>query len=365
MSFPRTAAGRWITAFLGCLLLLLLLAAYKFLQIRQLMAVAAAYPEPSETVEAATVQQQLWQNTITTVGEVLAPHNVELRNEVEGRVIAVGFQAGAPVKKDQMLLQLDASEEIDQLRAAQADANLANATLSRYQKLAAQQVTSREQYDQARAQYAVAAARAQALQAVIDKKTITAPFDGHASLHHLQPGQYLEANTPITQLVGTLDTIWVDFFLPQQQGNIALNTAVNVRANAVFSNALHGVVTAIDPAISPTSRNFKLRATINNPPAALKPSTLVDVEVITAAARPVIAVPATAVQNSDSGHFVYVLESDENNTLRARTRTVTIGEEKNRSIVINNGLQAGERIATQGAYKLQPGMLVYIKDAAP
>ncbi|MBK8288699.1 MAG: hypothetical protein IPK95_08750 [Cellvibrionales bacterium] len=91
--------GRWTRVFIGCLLLVLALALYKFLQIRQLIAFAESFPEASETVEAFLVQPQSWHDTTTTVGEVLAPQAMELRNEVEGRVSAVGFNAGDSIKK--------------------------------------------------------------------------------------------------------------------------------------------------------------------------------------------------------------------------------------------------------------------------
>ncbi len=364
MAAPLSKSKRWLVVFLGCLLLLLALTGYKVLQIRHFMAIAASYPEPSETVEATVVKPENWQDSVTTVGEVLAPQTVELRNELEGRVVAVGFRAGDNIKKDQMLLQLDASEDIAQLRAAQADAQLANTALARYTKLVTQKLVSREQYDQARAQYAVAIAHAQALQAVIDKKTITAPFDGRAGLHHLQAGQYLAANTVITQLVGSLTTVWVDFSLPQQQSGIALETPISISASGTLTAPLTGKIIAADSAISTTSRNKKWRAAIANTDEQLKPGMLVDVQVPITAEHNVIAIPATAVQYNDAGNFVYVITPADNNTLRATARSVTIGTEKNQRIVIESGLQADERIATSGSYKLHNGMLVNIKEAA-
>lgn len=369
MVFRSKNLGRWTKVFIGCILLLLVLALYKFLQIRKLIAFAESFPEASATVEIFVAQPQIWSETTNTVGEVLAPQAVALRNEVEGRVSAVGFAAGDAVKKDQMLLQLDASEEIAQLRSAQAEAELAQLALARYQKLIAQNLSSREQYDQARAQYAMATARSQALQAVIDKKTLTAPFDGSAGLHTLQRGQYLAADTVITQLVGSQKLLWVDFFLPQQQGNISIDAPVSISARGVLAAPLTGHVIASEPAVSTTSRNLKLRAAFDNPYGTLKPGMLVDVQIATAAPREVIAVPATAIQHNSTGTFVYVVSSAEKDTpaekdqLRATLRNVTIGEEKNRNVIITDGLQSGETIAANGSYKLQDKMLVFVKSA--
>lgn len=361
------AFRRWMLVIGACLLLLLSLAGYKFVQIRQLIAFAESFPETSETVEVFTVTPTRWQTTTQTIGEVLAPQTLTLRNEVEGRIIAVGFVAGEPVKKDQLLVQLDASEEIARLRAAQADAHLAQLALARYEKLMTQHVTSREQYDQARAQYTMATANAQALQAIIDKKTLTAPFDATAGLHTLQPGQYLAADTLVTQLIGDQQTLWVDFSLPQQLAGINNDAALGVSARGVLATPVQGRIIAREPVVSRESRNIKLRAAIDNKDSGLKPGMLVDVQVATAPAREVFAVPATAIQYDKTGAYVFVITLDDKQQPRAHKRPVSLGAEASGSMVVESGLSAGERIAANGAYKLQDGMLahVYAGKAAP
>lgn len=363
---------RWMLVIGACLLLLLSLAGYKFVQIRQMIAFAESFPEASETVEVFTVTPTRWQTTTQTIGEVLAPQALTLRNEVEGRIIAVGFVAGEPVKKDQMLLQLDASEEIARLRAAQADAHLAQLALARYEKLMTQNVTSREQYDQARAQYAMATANAQALQAIIDKKTLTAPFDGTAGLHTLQPGQYLAADTLITQLVGDQQMLWIDFSMPQQLSGIGIGTDVSVSAHSVLPTPVTGRVIAGEPVVSRESRNIRFRAAIDNrqqgitpKPGILKPGMLVDVQVATAPAREVFAVPATAIQYDKTGAYVFVITLDDKQQPRAHKRSVTLGAEAGGSTVVESGLSTGERIAANGAYKLQDGMLAHVHTDTP
>lgn len=359
---------QWITVIAACALLLLGLAAYKFLQIRQMIAFAESFPEASETVEVFTVAPTRWQAFTKITGEILAPQTLDLRNEVEGRVIAVGFAAGDPVKKDQMLVQLDASEDIARLRAAQADANLAQLALARYEKLMSKQVSSREQYDQAQGQYAMAIAHAQALQAVIDKKTLTAPFHGKAGLHTLQPGEYLAANTLITRLVGDQALLWVDFSLPQHQSGIGIGTAVRVSARGILPEAVTGTIIAREPAVSRESRTIRLRAAIDTaaepPGSRLAPGMLVDVEVATAQARDVFAVPATAVQYDKGGTFVFVIRPDSQQQMRASKRPVTIQSEHAGHMVVESGLVAGETVAANGAYKLQDGMLARIKPPA-
>ncbi len=356
-------ARRWTITIAACLLLLAALAAYKFLQIRGMIAFAESFPEPSETVEPYRVKTTHWRETLASVGEVKVQQSVVLRNEVEGRVVAVGFAPGDPVRKDQLLLQLDASEEIARLRAAEADAELASRTLARNEQLASKQLVSREQFEQARAQRAVALAQAEALRAIIAKKSLTAPFDGRAGLHTLQPGQFLAANTAITQLVGEEPTVWVDFAVPQQQAAIAIGATVEIAARGVASESLPGSVTAADPAVSTTSRNLMLRATVDNRAGLLKAGMLVDVSIETAPAREVIAVPDTAVLYDGAGSHVFLLQADEHGALRARRQAVTTTGVKAGLVAISSGLQGGEQIAANGAYKLKDGLLAHVKPA--
>jgi membrane fusion protein (multidrug efflux system) len=359
---------RWSVALIACLLLVIALAGFKYIQIRKLIAFAESFPEPSETVESYTVTTSSWHNSTTTVGEVKVPQTVVLRNEVEGRVTAVGFAPGERVNKDQMLLQLDASEEIAQLRAAEADAELAGQTLARNEKMIRQQLSSREQYDQARTQRAVALARAESLRAVIAKKTITAPFAAQAGLHSLQAGQFLASNTVITQLVGEQASVWVDFALPQQLAALPASAVVRVSMRGLVGDPLRGTVTATDPMVSSTSRNLMLRATVDNRESHLKPGMLVDVSVETSAPQTVLVVPDTAVLFDHVGSYVFALEkSDEKkdgkDVLRAKRRTVVTGGAKNGQMMITSGVQAGELIAGNGAYKLQDGQLAHLKSS--
>lgn len=347
---------RWGIAVGACVLLVLVLGGYKAWQIRQLMAYAASFPEPSETVEVHTVRLQPWAESIHSVGEVKAPQTVTLRNEVAGRVVAVGFAAGAAVHKDQLLVQLDASEEVAQLRAAEADAALAQQALERNRKLIGQKLTSQQEYDQAQAQRSVALARAEALRAVIAKKTLTAPFDAQAGLHTLQVGQFLAADTRLTDLVGVGQGLWVDFALPQQQSDVSVGDAVQVSVRGLVDTALAAQVLAVDATVSTASRNRMVRAGLAAGATPLKPGMLVDVSLTRRVSAAAVVVPDTAVLHDLQGSHVFVLVKDAAGVLRAQRRAVTVNGEHAHWMRISEGLQTGEQIAANGAYKLQAGL---------
>jgi membrane fusion protein (multidrug efflux system) len=356
----------WLLTTLIALLLVAGLAGYKTLQVRQAISVAASYPEPSETVEAVTAQQKSWQPQLSAAGEIIAPQALTLRNELEGRIVTLGFEPGARVRKGQLLVELDTSEQRAQLAAAEAQMELAQLALKRYEKLLTQNASSRDRYDQARSELAVASANAEALKAVINKQTLRAPFDAYAGLFQLQEGQFLAADTAITQLVGVAPQWWVDFNLPQQQAAIAIGAKVTVASPELLATPLSGEVIARDAAVTTSSRNLRFRALINDPNRHLRPGMLVDVKVAKGGMQQALMLPATAIRRDNFGSYVYRLAAanDGRGEIRAVRQRISVGDTVGDEVLVLSGIEAGQRFAANGAYKLRDGLLVLIAEQA-
>lgn len=356
---------RWLWTLLGCVVLVAGLAAFKVSQIRDAIAFAESFPEQSETIEVVVAQPRDWQPTVVASGEVIAIRSLELRNEVEGKIIALGFKAGAKVNQGQLLLQLDSREEQARLNAANAQTTLAQLATKRYQKLLNQNAASRDRYDQAQSELAVAKANAESLRALIDKKTLRAPFDAVSGLHHLEVGQFVAANTLITHLIGIDQQVWVDFNLPQQQSAVSLNTAVNITSAGLLKQAMPGVVIARDAAVMSQSRNLRFRAQVNDAEGLLKPGALVEVEVPMTDKQAAMSLPATAIRRDSFGAYVYLIvetvDEQHNKIQRAQKQAVVLGPNQGEQIIILSGVEKGDVVASNGAYKLRSGLLVNVK----
>ncbi|TQV82654.1 efflux RND transporter periplasmic adaptor subunit [Exilibacterium tricleocarpae] len=350
----------WVVAVLICVAVTAALAGYKVLQIKSAIAFAESFPEPSETVETVTVAQTQWIPEVSVLGEVVAPRSVELRNELAGKIVEVGFAPGARVTRGQLLLQLDISEETAQLKAAEAEMELARLELERFRKLIRQNASSKDRYDRAKAEMAVASANRQALQATIDKKTLRAPFDANAGLHELEAGQFLADNTSITRLVGIDENVWVDFNLPQDRALVPVGTEVTATAPGRSGVKARGRVIARDAAVAADSRNLRMRALLPGVADVLKPGAIVDISVPVGAPQAVGVLPATAIRRDSFGAYVYALVRDEQGQLRARKRAVTLGPERAQNVIVTGALEAGEQIAAKGSYKLREGLLVAV-----
>lgn len=362
----------WLVVVAICVLVACGLGYLKYAQIQGAIAAAAAFPEPVVTVQAHTVQSELRTASMSVSGEVIAPVAASLTAELEGRVARVGFAPGSIVQKGQVLVQLDVAQEQAQVAEARAEQKIAQLALERAQKLVRTGAGSVEVRDQAEARFAAAGARVDALTAIIDKKTIRAPFDGTAGLHELEVGQFLSNGSSITQLVGASDNLWIDFSLPQ---GIALATGSTVRVQASSDQTLFpATVVARDATVSARSRNLTLRAEIDRTGEhKLLPGMLVSVVVPLGEPRYLPVVPATSIRRDALGAAVYVLENvaeDGQDRIRARKQPVQLElvpdpEQSSDMVVVLQGLSGGERIAAVGAFKLRDGRLVNPQDPDP
>ncbi|MEC8427031.1 MAG: efflux RND transporter periplasmic adaptor subunit [Pseudomonadota bacterium] len=361
---------RWLVTIAICVALFAAFAAFKTLQIKSMIEFAESFPEPSETVETTTVAELSLQSQLFTLGEVVAPQMVELRNELEGRVTQVNFQSGSKVKQGQLLLQQDIAEEQARLKAAQARLKLAKLDRERVRKLRKNRTVSEERLDQAEAQYNIAQADIAALQATIDKKTLRAPFDAHTGLHEFEIGELIAANTLITTLVGLNDYRWVDFTLPLGKADVTIGTQVSI--SQTNGKQFTGEIIAMDSVMSANSRNRRFRAKVNT--EELPHNAAVNVRVASGDARQLPVIPATAVRRDGMGDYVYILLPDEQgpaNAYRAQRRSITLlpeyaNEQENSDtsapqVAVIKGLKVGELIAVNGSFKLREGLLTYAK----
>ncbi|MYM62163.1 efflux RND transporter periplasmic adaptor subunit [Pseudomaricurvus sp. HS19] len=352
---------RWLITGAACLLLVSGLGLYKYLQIQAMIAYGKSFPEPSESVEAVEARVQRLPQTVTSIGEIVAPLSLQLRSEVAGRIAAVKAVPGARVKQGDLLVQLDVSEEQARLQAAQARVNLARVDLDRVKRLSKQKTVSEETVDQAEANFAIAQADVMALQAIIAKKSLRAPFDAIVGLHEFEVGEYLKSDTEIVTLLGITDYHWVDFHLPVSQAQVQIGSRVEVELPGVAESRSAEVI-ARDSVASASSRNVTLRARLDGDlPVPVNSVVRVKVELGSIEA---VTVPRTALSFEPQRTYVYVLEPDSEHTdaWRARQRTVLVGERGEESVTVVSGLRAGELVAARGSFKLLPDILTYVRE---
>jgi membrane fusion protein, multidrug efflux system len=346
----------WLTVLLAIVGIVGGLSYYKYAQIQTAM--AASFPEPQESVESVRVHRGEWAATARAVGTVVALRQVELRNELAGSVVEIGFKSGDIVEAGQVLVRFDVRQEQAMLTAAEAEAEMARLTFERRKKLRASQTVSAQELDEAQQQLAANNARVLNLKVGIEKKTITAPFRARVGLTDLQPGAYLDVGSTIAMLQGVGEDAYVDFSLPQDSAT-AMHPGVSVKLSTaqIPGASVMAEIVAEDASVDGTNRTVRFRALVKGLGETLRPGAFVDVDATIGAPQSALFVPLTAVRRAPYGQLVYALV-EEDGKLRARQRIVQTGPVQGDNIAILSGLAEGDLVAAAGSFKLREGLLV-------
>jgi membrane fusion protein, multidrug efflux system len=354
-------------AFLAGIAIAFALGGIKFFQVRKAMAEYASFAPPPETVTSLIAEEEAWIPSLKAVGSTAAVQGVTVSTDEPGIVQKIDFESGQAVKQGDLLVQLEVSQEQAQLRSAEAQMRLAGANLLRQQNLFKSRVSSQADYDSAQAQYDQAVAKVEEVNALINKKTIRAPFSGVLGIRAVNLGQYLQSGAQVAPLQ-SLDPIYVNFWLPQQNlGQIGAGQLVSVQADGLPNVTFDGTINAVDAVVDEATRNVRVQATLSNPNALLRPGMFVNTEVPLASKSNHVVLPATAVQYAPYGDMVYIIEDlkgPDGKTYRGvRQQVVKVGESRGDRVAILSGVNAGEEVVTSGVFKLRPGVHVQVNNS--
>jgi len=371
---------------IGCVLLLVAaLALGKFLQIRALI---AAVPKPApQTVSTAQVQKLQWQTQFTAVGTLNPVRGADLSTEVAGLVRTVHFKSGQDVKAGALLVELNADSDIALLHSAEAAAAQAATVLKRDQAQLAVQAVSQAQIDADTNDLKAKRAQVEQQAAVVAKKSIRAPFSGRLGITALNPGQYVNAGDKLVTLQ-TLDPIYADFSLPQQQlAGLAVGQVVNLTVDTFPGQSFTGKINAISPKVDSATRNVQVEATVSNPKLLLLPGMFANVKIDIGGVQEQLTLPSTAVTYNPYGSTVYVVKEAEppkagsagaagaagtpapaanpsgKPQLVAEQVFIETGPTRGDQISIVKGLKAGQVVVSSGQNKLKNGTPVTVDNS--
>ena len=375
-------------------------------------------PAPVSVTEA--VMQDV-PNYIDAIGKTVAREVVSIQPQVSGRILKIHFTDGVNVKKGDLLFTIDTRPFEASLRQAQAnvakdlalkkqaEANLAkdlaqskygDIEAKRYATLVEQGVVSREQYDQIRSNAESLKATVEADKAAIHSAEesikvdtaavdsakvelsycyIRSPIDGRAGQRQVDIGNVVNpggssgggsGNTGGSSgssnsllVIERIDPIYADFTIPQdnlavvqqQMRQGTLKTEVRLPD---ATDPIAGQLTFLDNAVQSATGTINLRATVANSDHGFWPGRFVNIRLVLSTIHGAVLVPATAPQMSAKGSFVYVIKQDST----AEQRQVTLGQRQGDLIVVEKGVEPGERVVTIGQIGVTPGGKVRVEE---
>ncbi|MEM9632587.1 MAG: efflux RND transporter periplasmic adaptor subunit [Pseudomonadota bacterium] len=355
---------RWVTLLVVISGVIGGLGYYKYVEISNSIAEAASYPEHSESTEVTISSYVLHTPQTAVIGEVVAPEWVALRSQKAGKIAKLGFQPGEDVEKGQLLVQLDVSEETARLKGAKADAQLARISLERAEKLGKSGSISQSRIDTLQANLDTALSNVGIIESTIDQKTIRAPFAGKSNAGNLVVGQYINIDETLAEIVSDKPTLWIDFRLPQTHHDLPIGTEVSVALRG--KSPITGVLISRDGSISSENRTRLHRARVNTSDLAAPHGAFVEVKVPASGQRQLVKLPVSALRSDAYGQFVYSIEqAEQEGAYRAKRHDVGDVTFLADQVLIGEGLKADLQIATNGSFKLYPGILTQVVDALP
>jgi multidrug efflux system membrane fusion protein len=325
---------------------------------------------------------------VRTIGTVLANSVVTVKSQVDGPLLAASFREGQMVKQGDLLFRIDPAPFQAALRQAEAMVQRDNATYSsakadadRAVMLADRGIVAAQQRDQlvatAKALAATVAAdqaAAERAQLNLDYTTIRSPINGKTGPFLVYPGNQVHANdTAGLVTITQIQPVKISFFLPQgdlprlqdrmteNQLVVSVTTRTDVAAIAESGapqdeRDIPVKVDFIGNTVDDKTGTIELRATFQNPDLRMVPGQLVDVSVNLETFKNTVTVPRDSLNIGQDGNYVYVIDKD----LKARMRPVKVLYQDQAIAALGSGVQAGERVVTDGQLRVTPGITVSI-----
>ena len=292
------------------------------------------------------------------LGNARANESVEIRPEITAAIVDISFDEGRFVEQGSVLVRLQNSEPLADLAAAKAALVDSESQYRRAGELFKTRVVSESQLEQLEAQRDADLAAVNAAEARLEQTVIRAPFDGQLGLRRVSLGSIVSPSTVITTLDDT-SQIKLDFNVPEVFiSRLEPGLTVTAHSAAWPDTRFSGRVTSIDTRVDPVSRTVTVRALLPNEDGHLLPGMFLTVTLLKEDVLALL-IPEQAIVPERSRQFVFVV--DEAGTVERRE--IRTGRRRPGEVEVLDGLQAGERVISEGTQKARPGQQVRVLPA--
>jgi len=333
---------------------------------------ANAGPVPVTVIEAIRQDVPVYASAL---GTVAAMNTVTVSPQVGGQLISLNFKEGQEVKKGDLLAQIDprtlqasydeaaAAKRQNQAQLATARSNYQRSNSAEYRQYVAKTDLDTQRNQVAQFESAVAANEAsmRAAQVQLQYTRVTAPISGIAGIRAVDAGNIVSAGTALVTLT-QIHPIHVVFNLPERQLPAVreAQAAGAVDIAALDRNDAHvltdgGKLDVVDNQISSDSGTFRARALFDNADNSLWPGQFVNVRMQLRTIAGGVVIPTQAVMRGPDGEYVYIVKPDSTVAMQTVKSGVEVGDSQ---VQITEGLKGGERVVSEGQFRLKPGAKV-------
>ena len=314
------------------------------------------------------------------VARTAASAKADITPRIEAEIREILFTEGAKVSQGELLIRLEdtrASADLQQadaeLAAARAEVDSASRNLKRGEEVSEKGFLSAADLDKLKDRFSAAESRLQAAQAAVQKAgsnleyaEIRAPFDGWIGRLNYDVGAVVSPSSGAITSIQVTDPVYVEFQINEadfinfrrrgaesaQALSRSLGLYLTLPDGERYEQA--GVLDFADVQTDASTGTVAMRAVFPNPDAVLVPGLYVTLRVEGQSGEPQVLVPQVAVQETIEGKFVLVVD-DQNQVAQHFIQT---GSREGALLVVNSGLEAGDRVIVEGLQKVRPGVTV-------
>jgi len=293
-------------------------------------------------VDAFVVEPTTLVSDITVTGSLAAYDEVDLKNEVAGRIVILNLPEGKFVRKGTLLVKLYDDDLKATLKKLEAQLSVQKRIYKRQSELIKVKGISQNDYDQTLLQVNTIKASIEEQKAQIRKTEVRAPFDGTIGLRNVSVGAVVSSST-LLATIRTSSKLKLDFYVPEKYTS-EISVGMKVRFSMYNENKLYdATVMATERGIESSTRNLKVRALINAASKELIPGAFANIQLRLGENLNALLIPTQAIIPQEENKSVIVAHHGKAHFVNIKT-----GIRKSSKIEVTEGLQPGDTVITSG-----------------
>ena len=305
---------------------------------------------PAMPVEAASARADTVVDAVLATGQIEALQSIELRPDVEGRLVQLLVREGTPVAQGTPLFKIDDAEIRAQVDQIEAERDLARQSLARTRDLLAQKASSQAELERAEATMRSNEAQLQRLKVRLERTTVRAPFSGVMGQRFVSLGDYVTSDTRLAALQ-TVSPQRASFQVPERYAEqVNVGQDVTFRVAALPGREFTGKVDFVDPIIQLPGRTIMVKARVPNPRRELQAGMFIEARLATAVRQNAVVIPEDAVLPLQGSNFVWVIADG-----KATRRQVDLGVRTPGFVEVKSGVERNETVVVGGQERLAEG----------
>ncbi|MDX1672556.1 MAG: efflux RND transporter periplasmic adaptor subunit [Balneolaceae bacterium] len=313
-------------------------------------------------VETTEVEPQLFERFLRLVGTVESQNDVLVSAEVAGRIENYLVGKGERVRKNQTIAKIDDAQLLREKERLEALTEQSRENFQRLERIYKQdKIGSEMDYLNAKYTYQQNRAALEAVKVSLDKTTVKAPFEATVERKMVEEGEMVSPGVPMARLIG-LNRLKITAGVPSRfSGTVHTGDPVQVWFDFENSDTLNYPITFVGQSIDKQARTFEIEVTLpDNSANEYKVDMVANLMVRTLVQEDAIVVSHEYIYQKDNSNVVYIAEENSDGDLVAREQPVILGKTYRNDVVVETGLNPGDRLITVGSAFLEDNMRITI-----